>query len=154
MTKTFTITKKVAGIRSIGMAVVKAAVGMTRGLKPFNCSRFARLEAEKRFGIKYQPADAWDRKYVDRVIPLEGKTLDDKFNDGTLTSGMMIGLFNPNSLFLNGEDRTGKPRKYTHVALCVGRNQYTHQYGSKVRVDTEQDLKELNLSPVEILASS
>ncbi|HLD15953.1 MAG TPA: hypothetical protein VJB94_05250 [Candidatus Nanoarchaeia archaeon] len=145
---------KMKSIGSLGLSVIKAVAGLSRGLKSFSCSRFARLEAEKRFGIKYQPAHAWDRKYTDNVINLEGKTLDERFDEGVLKPGMIVGLFNPNSLFLNGTDKKGNLRAYTHVALCLARSQYTHQYGSEIRIDNEDELKNLGLSPVEILASN
>ncbi|MDP3882119.1 MAG: hypothetical protein Q8Q31_04565 [Nanoarchaeota archaeon] len=127
-------------------------------IPPYNCSRYARMAAQDVFGVNYSPGNAWDLKYENDVISeVEGGNLEKFAETRVLEPGMIVGIFNPQSKYLQEPDKNGNPRKYTHIALYLGQDPegkplLVHQYGSNIRVETYDSLRKKGLEAREILA--
>jgi hypothetical protein len=125
------------------------------------CAKYARHVAKDVFGKTYQPDDAWDLQYKNKVVAQVSRrtTLEKLADRGILRPGMMVGIYNPRSDFNSGRDEKGKPREYTHVIVYLGDDPKTSeplfadQFGQDTRVKTEKQLKRTGLVPREILNS-
>jgi len=97
---------------------------------------YARLAAEKMFGIKYERGDAWVFAKNNRSI---WKGSADRVNDvqTILQPGNVIGLYNPTSTYNSRE------RPYTHTALYVGKADGKHwvmqRIGTSDRLEPLED---------------
>lgn len=124
-------------------------------VKPLHCSRHARLAANQFFGRNYNiPASAWDLRYVYETIP--ATNLGEQFDNEELGSGDLVGFFNTSSPENNLFDREGNVRKYTHIALCIGRTLtgrlvFGEQYVTQRRVVGLGQLMARHNKPVEII---
>jgi len=119
-----------------------------------HCSKYARLAAKSLFDLTYSPADAWNRKYCDKVVAKlsEKNSLEELVKEGTLKQGMIVGIYNPKSLYNFSRDQSGNPIEYTHVALYLGTNLtkelvLVHKYGKKTEVLSAREIKERGLVP-------
>jgi len=118
------------------------------------CSKYARLAAKSLFDLTYSPADAWNRKYCDKVVAKlsEKNSLEELVKDGTLKQGMIVGIYNPKSLYNFGRDQSNNPIEYTHVALYLGTNLkeelvFAHKYEKKTEVVSAKEIKKRGLVP-------
>lgn len=124
------------------------------------CSQYVRLAAKKLFGKKFSKADAWDRRYKDILVCSVScnDELAQLAEQGILEEGMIIGVFNPQSMHLMRKDMTGKPIAYSHNALYLGRAAgeelvFAEQFGRKTRVSILQDYTRRMLGIKEVLDS-
>ncbi len=153
-----------------------------------NCSRYVMVAGEKLFGKEYTPyTSAWQRRDRDKLIEalsvnkryfnLDGikfhkiyknldstdfieayHELDSLENDGVLKSGDAVGLYwrKPRR---NERDDEGKPAKYTHIALYVGRDEngklvFDQNWGKKQERISAGKLKSYRLFPMEIIGEN
>lgn len=112
------------------------------------CAQYARLAAERLFGLKYTKAAAWDFRNVNRVV--WRKTNATRGLETIVQPGQILGIRNPHSL----ANRWWRP--YTHVALVVGRKNgeilIMHRIGSKDVLEPLRDaLQKRNWSVEEVL---
>jgi hypothetical protein len=77
------------------------------------CTMYARLAAEKLFGLKYKRGDAWEFARNNKSV-WKGATNNVNDIKPLFRPGQVIGLFNPNSNY------NSPSRAYTHTALYVG----------------------------------
>ena len=100
------------------------------------CTMYARLAAEKMFGIKYERGDAWVFAQKNRSI-WKGATARVSDVQTILQPGNVIGLYNPKSNYNSRE------REYTHTALYVGKAEGKHwvmqRIGTSDRLETLED---------------
>ena len=80
------------------------------------CARYVRLAAEHLFDKNFPRANAWGLHDKCKVVSKVNGNSDlvSLAEEGILTSGMVVGLFNPNTVHKNPDYR------YTHVALYLG----------------------------------
>ncbi len=100
------------------------------------CTMYARLAAEKMFGIKYERGDAWVFAKNNRSI-WKGATARVSDVQAIIQPGNVIGLYNPKSTYNSRE------RAYTHTALYVGKAEGKHwvmqRIGTSDRLETLED---------------
>lgn len=123
-------------------------------LKKYRCSKYARLSAEKMFGYKYTPANAWDLKYVNGVIIPEKHLRNGKRGD-------IITFFNLLSKYNTIDDKNfdikGNVRNCTHAGLLYDFNEndepvIIHQYISLLEVRLLHEMEdEYKFRPIEII---
>lgn len=122
------------------------------------CSRFVRLAAGDVFGENYAVSHAWDMRYANGdTFPTNSLVLREQVDRGIVTPGMALGLFNPTSKHNGKNDSKGSSRRYTHVALVLGKSLsgqplFAHEYGPRIQVDTLSSLIEQGLDPREIIS--
>jgi len=124
------------------------------------CATYALLAASDLYGKKFRWNDAWDMRYSNSVIAKikNPKDLAELADKGTLKEGMIIGTFNPRSRYLGEKDKRGRPVKYTHLMLYIGKNnngdlEFAHQFGPKIKKITLNQLHQKKLIPKEIIDS-
>ncbi|MBI4043827.1 MAG: hypothetical protein HY393_03400 [Candidatus Diapherotrites archaeon] len=78
------------------------------------CSLYARLAAEKLFGIKYTKGFAWQLAGLNKSVWQKGNPACPKDFHQVIRSGHLLGIFIPSS----SHNESNRP--YTHVALYVG----------------------------------
>lgn len=150
--------KRIAALNLIYLAdrnVATFPVYRFREVSKLHCARYARLAANEFFGKHYDvPASAWDLRYVYETI--KATDLESQFDSGELSSGDLIGFYNPTSYENGGSDSKGMLRAYTHIALCVGRTLHGNlvfgeQFVMRRRVITLRQLFARNNEPIEII---
>jgi len=132
-------------------------------LRSLNCSRYVNMAAQKHYGEvdSFPQRDAWNMRYASKIVAkLKTKNKYDEMEglreEGILRPGMVLGVYNPFSIYRNTLDETGHKAKYTHVLLYVGKDKegkllFDHQWNNKtMRVDFDW-MKENYLNPVEVL---
>lgn len=98
---------------------VKSAPAPTEALhfseipRGYFCAQYARLAAERLFGLKYTKAAAWDFRNVNHVVWRKRNAT--RGLETIIQPGQILGIRNPHSL----ANRWWRP--YTHVALVVGK---------------------------------
>lgn len=123
-----------------------------------NCSGYARRVAEEMFGKKYSFANAWDRRYKDRVV-CEVEDNDDLrglADGGVLKPGMLVGVFYPRSHYNDVKDMKGHPVKYTHMVVYIGEDPngeplFVEQFGVGTRERTLSQFDDHDLEAREII---
>ncbi len=146
-------------------------------IDPNSCSKYARLSAKKIFGKEYNPANAWDLKYDNKILynfhPEEiindsiiYESLRKKVIDGTLKPGMILVTsrdMKPNeyknyrTYRFPGKDKEGNKIEETHAILYLGINkegefEFLNQWVNKIEKMTINDFKhKKNLKPRIIL---
>ncbi len=98
------------------------------------CMMYARLAAEKLFGKKFNPGDAWEAAHRNRSM-WKGETTQTKEIRTIVKPGQIIGIYNPGSKYNSRE------RAYTHTALYVGFSEGKHWIMQ--RVGTQDRLESL-----------
>lgn len=83
------------------------------------CTMYARLAAEKLFGMTYKRGDAWDFARNNKSV-WKGTTTNVNDIKSLFRPGQVIGLFNPKSNY------NSSSREYTHTALYVGYSNGKH----------------------------
>lgn len=144
-----------------GMKPVKLSVPVydEKSVPANNCSKYARLAAGDVFGLSLPPAHAWDRRYHDLIVAdAEEGSLESLAQQGVLNPGMVVGIYNPRSLFNVKKDMKGKRVKYTHVGLYLGTNYsgdilIAHKYGSRTEVTDLGTLERKGLKVREVLSA-
>ncbi len=97
---------------AIGKRVVMQNAPKIEIGKGYYCARYARIAAEKLFGLKYEKAHAWAFAEKNRLVWRRG--INKEPYSKILKPGQILGINYPSSKF-------SKPnRLYTHVALFVG----------------------------------
>ena len=119
-----------------------------RGIKFLECSKYARMTAEKLSGARYSPAPAWDLGNKNKIIRNINGNLENFVNE--LIPGKTIILFhNPWSGF-NREDRIG-----THATVYLGIDDdiiFAEQYFFAQRAIPYSSLKKRGFIARQILA--
>jgi hypothetical protein len=138
-------------------AIIEVPAYSLKVVPELRCAKYARLAAEELFGKKFTPCHAWDRIYNDRLVATLNKkeTLRSLVGKNILEEGMIIGVKNPESRFLADKDQDGKPIRYTHNSLYLGKSPkhqplFACQFEDKVFVRTEQELRNDHLTPIEV----
>lgn len=131
------------------------------GVPSTNCPRYARFTAKDLFNLDYSKEEgAWDLRYGTKIIKSSNVFGIDSLNkfvdEKILQPGMIIGFYNPKSPYNNGRDKMRNKRRYTHVGVYLGQDEYNeitlaHQWGSKTRVDNIFWFYRKGLIPKEIL---
>lgn len=116
-----------------------------------NCALRACEIAEHHFGKHYEPSAAWDRKYLDVVVARgDDLALEALISQDVVTPGMLVGMYNPKSSYLDGVDMNGQQRAFTHIVVYLGKKDgnalFAHQYGPEISVVTENGLRALGLT--------
>lgn len=83
------------------------------------CMMYARLAAEKLFGKKFNPGDAWDAAHRNRSV-WRGETTHANDIHAIVKPGQIIGMYNPGSKY------NSRGREYTHTALYIGFSEGKH----------------------------
>ena len=119
-----------------------------RGISLLECSKYARLAAERLSRAQYSPAPAWDLGEKNRVIRnIEGDL--EKFVDDLVPGKSIVVFYNSWSRF-NKENRIG-----THAALYLGRERdiyLAEQYFLSQRAVPYSSLKKRGFTAKQILA--
>ena len=124
---------------------------------PSHCSLYVRLAAREIFGINMTPADAWNRRYFDEIVTsTKDEPINQLVSEGKVSPGMLLGIYNPKSLYKTKSDKTGDKIRYTHLALFLGTNRYgegfiAHQFGRKTEVCSLDELRDRKLIVKEVL---
>ncbi|PIN93907.1 hypothetical protein COU54_01185 [Candidatus Pacearchaeota archaeon CG10_big_fil_rev_8_21_14_0_10_31_24] len=122
------------------------------------CARYARLVAESLFEEKFVPENAWNLRYSNKVVKdLDRNNLANLIRDGEIKPGMILGIYNPNSLNNLRSDKSGRKIKYSHVGLYLGTNSFgeglvAHQYIKDTKVESISDLELEGLILKEVIA--
>ena len=130
-------------------------------LPMFRCSQYVRLVGEQLFGKKFSISHAWDRRYSDKLVVSSEDVLPLKkfVESGTLSHGMLIGIYSPGSLFESCVDIRGERARYTHIGIYLGLNEYgepilAEQYEGSFLFRSENELLRRGLRPMEIIDCS
>jgi hypothetical protein len=132
-------------------------------LESLNCSKYVQLAAQEHYGSvdSFPQRDAWNMRYASKIVA-KLKTKN-KYNEmevlreeGILKPGMVLGVYNPFSIYRNTLDESGHKAKYTHVMLYVGKDKdgnllFDHQWNKKTMRVSFDWMKENYLNPIEIL---
>jgi hypothetical protein len=105
------------------------------------CARMARFAAEFIFGKRFPVSNAWDLREKRGVTlqPIDNDTFEFLTRSGIVLPGMIMGLYNKNSLY------NKKNRPYTHLGLYIGNKKdrlfFMDQFVDEFRVLTLEDYK-------------
>lgn len=125
---------------------------------PARCSQYARMCAEKVFGKHYSFANAWDRRYDDKLV-CRADNLENLAESGALQPGMLVTWRNSASSYANGRDKSGVERNCSHVAVYIGIDAenkeplFAEQRGTKKQVVSYSRFKNDGWTPVEVIDS-
>lgn len=132
-------------------------------LESLNCSKYVQLAAQEHYGEvdSFPQRDAWNMRYASKIVAkLKTKNKYDEMEvlreEGVLKPGMVLGVYNPFSIYRNTLDESGHKAKYTHVMLYVGKDEegnllFDHQWNKKTMRVGFDWMKENYLNPIEIL---
>lgn len=127
-------------------------------LPPGRCSGYVRRAAEDLFNLNYSLADAWDRRYEDRLVARVSSNdeLREMAKRGKLRPGAIVGFYYPRSSHLNEEDMHGNKVTYTHVGLYLGLSPgnepiFAEQLGRETNVIPLEQLTKRDLRAMEII---
>lgn len=140
---------------SAGTRTIEAPVFNPLKLSPLHCAAYARMTAKQLYGLKFNPADAWNYPYHNEQVAeiQNSEDLERLEKQGLISEGCIVGIYNPTSPNNKRLDEKGNPVKYTHVAVYLGRNpqtnemQFAHQYGAKTKVNSLSELTKTGLQP-------
>ena len=123
------------------------ALSVTETVWKDECAKYARLAAERLFGLKYNPADAHLLGERNRIV-WDGAS---KKRMPKLKRGQIIGIYLPESKFLE------RGWRFTHAALVVKPQMNTiiiaHNTGGILRIDLlDKFLKEKNAIIMQVIA--
>ena len=127
-------------------------------VRPANCSKYARMCAEDVFGKHYSFANAWDRRYEDKLV-CKADNLENLAASETLQPGMLVTWRNSGSRYIQGTDESGADRNCSHVAVYVGIDSKTNellfaeQRGTKKQVVGYKQMKNEGWTPIEVIDS-
>lgn len=111
-------------------------------LKTLECSKYARVAAERLFGYLYCSAPAWDLRYLNREVWARQTAGSTDWSD-VVEPGFLLGIYWPGSMMNTshcGErDKQDRDRAFTHVALWIGNGMMAHQFIDNVRKDPVVD---------------
>ena len=137
--------------------VLDVPVYGTARVRERECSKYVRMAASDLFGKSYSIANAWDRRYKDKLVyEVDDSFLESLAKQGTLLPGMIVGIRNPDSTHNQDLDILGEQARYTHNALYLGNNRFgrplfAEQFINAINVRTEEDMRKSHLIPVEII---
>jgi len=101
---------------------------LIEGIDERNCAKYARLSAEKLFGLSYAQADAWHmgRTPGNYVVWRKNESKEDYSK--IIKPGDLLGIYirtSPSNRF---------DRSYTHLALYLGEGKILHQFGKEALI--------------------
>ena len=96
------------------------------GIGEKNCAKYARLAAEKLFGLKYASADAWDMGIMPGNYVVWRKNESKEDYHKVIKPGDLVGIY------LRTSPENMPNRSYTHMALYLGEGKVLHQRGKDV----------------------
>lgn len=118
------------------------------------CALRAREIANEHFGKAYSAGAAWDRKYLDTVVARgDDVLLDELVSKKVLAPGMLVGMHNPHSPYLDGVDMHDKQKEFTHIVVYLGKGKdkkarFAHQYGLALSIRSEAELRDMGFKPL------